>query len=67
MKTEVTFRLILRQPPAGVDFALQKGHGNDYEPVEKQRSSGKNLTFEFSVGVKSRKDAKTPAFMGPFV
>jgi len=69
MKTEneVTPRVILRQPTAGVDFALQKGHGGDYQLVQKQRSSGKDLTFEFSVGAKPGRDAETPGFAGPFV
>lgn len=69
MKTvnEVSLRVVLRQPPAGVDYALQKGHGSGYEPVQKQRSSGKDLTFELSVGAKPGRDAENPGFTGPFV
>jgi hypothetical protein len=51
-------RIVLERPPEGVDFGLQKGRGSAYETVQKQRSEGKDLVFEFAVG---------PAFVGPFV
>ena len=38
MEQELNFRIILESAPAGVDFGLQKGGGNDYEVVQKQRS-----------------------------
>ena len=44
----VNLRIVLERPPAGVDFGLQKGRGSDYETVQKQRSPGADLTFEFS-------------------
>src|SRR4030095_10988608 len=47
LKIAVPFRIVLENPPAGVDFALQKGKGNVYEIVQKQRSTGMNLVFEF--------------------
>ena len=28
---EIALRIVLQQPPAGVDFALQKGRGSAYE------------------------------------
>ena len=64
METELTLRIVLQEPPAGVDFAVQKGHGSAYEPVQKQRSKGKDLTFEFTVGVKRGRDATMPEFTG---
>ena len=67
METEVRLRVILRKPPAGVDFALQKGHGRDYEPFAKQRSNGQDLTFDFTVEVKPGPAAAAPRFAGPFV
>ena len=56
----VNLRIVLERPPAGVDFALQKGRGRAYETVQKQRSGGGDLTFEFSVPWK-----ESPG--GPFV
>ena len=64
---EITLRIVLKQPTPGVDFALQKGGGNTYDTVQKQRSSPKaDLKFEFSVTVRSDKD-DAPDFFGPFV
>ncbi len=49
MEYELTFRIVLEKPPSGVDFGLQKGRGNAYETVQKQRSGTTDLRFEFSV------------------
>jgi len=59
---ELTLRIILESPPAGVDFGLQKGRGSAYETVQNQRSGATDPTFEFTVGVKPG-----PDFAGPFV
>lgn len=36
-------RIVLEQPPAGIDFGLQKGKGSSFEVVQKQRSKGGDL------------------------
>ena len=66
MEREVTLRIILEEPTAGVDFGLQKGRGNDYETIQTQRSKGKDLNFDFIVRAKGGNDAE-PNFLGPFV
>ena len=66
MEQELNFRIILESPPAGVDFGLQKGSGNDFEVVQKQRSTSGDLRFEFSARVKEGKDG-APVLLGPFV
>ena len=63
---EINLRVVLRQPTPGVDLGLQKGRGSKYEVVQKQRSTGKDLKFEFTAGVKTDKDG-APDFSGPFV
>ena len=63
---ELTLRIVLKKPTAGVDFGLQKGRGGKYEVVQKQRSTGKDLKFEFAAAVKTDKDG-APDFSGPFV
>ena len=65
MEQELSFRIILEDPPPGVDYGLQKGGGNDYEVVQKQRSKTGDLKFEFSVRVKEGKDGQ-PVLLGPF-
>jgi Family of unknown function (DUF5990) len=66
MQHEIVFRLVLEHPPNGVDFALQKGRGSAYECIQKQRSNGKDLQFEFVLTPKTGKHA-TPDFTGPLV
>lgn len=63
---EITLRIILLSPTAGVDFGLQKGRGSNYAPVQTQRSRGRDLKFEFAVTVKTDKNG-VPDFAGPFV
>ncbi len=63
---EISLQIILRKPTAGVDFGLQKGRGSNYEVIQKQRSTGKDLKFEITVGVKTDKNG-APDFSGPFV
>lgn len=65
MEQELKFRIILESPPAGVDFGLQKGSGNDYEVVQKQRSKTGDLIFELTARVKEGKDGE-PVLLGPF-
>lgn len=56
---------VLESPPAGVDFALQKGKGKVYETVQKQRSVGEDLHFEVTLELKP--SAKGTDFAGPLV
>jgi len=63
---DISLRILLKNPTAGVDFGLQKGRGSKYEVVQKQRSTGEDLKFEFTAGVKTDKDG-APDFSGPFV
>ena len=65
MDRELTLRIILEKPTAGVDFGLQKGHGSNYETVQTQRSKGIDLHFECDVRVSRAKDG-SPNFLGPF-
>ena len=68
METEITLQIILIKPTKDVDFGLQKGSGNDYETIQKQRSNGQDLLFKFPVKIKAErgKDA-LPKFSGQFV
>jgi hypothetical protein len=67
MDRELTFRIVLEKPPAGVDFALQKGRGSDYETIQKQRSGTDELRFEFTVQASVGNNAASPSLLGPLV
>lgn len=66
MNQEIPLRIIVENPPPGIDFGLQKGSGNTYETIQTQRSGDKHLQFQFSITVKLNKDG-LPNFLGPFV
>ena len=67
-KTEstVAIRIVLLAPPKGVDFGVQEGKGNDFATIQKQRSTGADLSFEFPVTVKNNREDGLPNFLGPF-
>jgi hypothetical protein len=65
MESQLTLRIILESPTTGVDIGVQSGSGNDYETIQKQRSNGKSLTFEFQVTVKDNRSDGQPNFLGP--
>ena len=66
MEQELNLRIVLETPPPDVDFGLQKGRGNDYETINKQRSNGKDLYFDFTIGVKAGSRDSQPVLLGPF-
>lgn len=67
MAQELTLRIILEQPPLGIDFGLQKGAGSNYEPVQKQRSKGQDLIFEFQPSIRQGVSDSMATLGGPFV
>jgi hypothetical protein len=67
MNRTLNLRIVLLNPPPGIDFAIQRGRGSGYDTVQKQRSTGGNLAFEFSIAVKDPGNAVVPTFTGPFV
>ena len=65
MEVELKLRIVLEGPPPNVDFGLQMGKGNDYETIQRQRSRGKDLSFDCSVTVKNNRPDGLPNFLGP--
>ena len=61
----MTLRIVLLQPPPGIDFGLQRGKATNYEIVQKQRSAGLDMKFELEVGVKPGPDFNGPFVQGP--
>lgn len=66
MNLELPIRIILEAPPAGVDFGIQRGSGNNYETILKQRSGKNDMLFEFKISVKEGKSSVYD-FAGPLV
>ncbi len=50
---DIQFHLLLKNPPAGVDFGIQQGTGSKFEPIQVQRSDGRDITFHFTIAVKN--------------
>ncbi|MGA7241202.1 MAG: DUF5990 family protein [Bryobacteraceae bacterium] len=67
MARQLTLRILIEQPPAGVDFALQQGSGAAYQPMQTQRSQGTDLAFEFQPSLKDGVEDAMAALGGPFV
>lgn len=55
MDLEITLQIVLLKPTYGVDFGLQKGAGNNYETIQKQRSDSKDISFNFTIKIKGDK------------
>ena len=68
MNQELLLRFLLEKPPAGADYGLQKVGGNAYETIQVQRSTAKDLHFDFEVKIKNATSkSEEPNFIGPFV
>ncbi len=62
MESEIGFEIVLKKPPKGVGFCIQKGRD---EKIDYQVSKGKDIRFIFSTRVKQGKyDA--PNFLGEY-
>jgi hypothetical protein len=64
--SDVAIRLVLVNPPAGVDFGIQRGRGSNYETVLIQQYHGRDVVFDFSIRVDGRTGNDPPNFLGPF-
>lgn len=56
-------RFVLVEPLKGIDYGIQKGKGKDYETIDRQRSTGRDLPLSFTVPVTQKNGA--PNFTGP--
>ena len=65
MVVELRLRIVLKRPPAGIDFGLQQGKGTDYRAIQTKRSSGDDLAFEGTVTAKGDRGEGLPNFLGP--
>lgn len=66
MMTEISLRIVIQNPIEGTRYGLQKGKGPDYETVQGQLGSGRDLIFNFAIQVKEI-NGSLPTITGPFV
>ncbi|MBS1564573.1 MAG: hypothetical protein JST39_09295, partial [Bacteroidetes bacterium] len=66
VKQDLDFQIVLQSPDRGTDYALQKGHGPNREPVQRQLTFDDDLLFRFRIGTQQGKNG-LPDFTGPFV
>ena len=63
-ETAVPLRIVLVDPPPGVDFGIQEGKRNDYKTIAVQRSKAGNLTLECTINIKGNRSDGPPNFGG---
>ena len=57
---ELKFRIVLRNPPTGVDFGLQLGRTAASSLLQIQRSNGEDLHFEFPLVIVTTEETAPP-------
>ena len=67
MKSELPLRLILIDPPANIDYGIQRGRGSKYETMFVQQRKKGDVTFDFSITVSDSGKGGAPNFGGEFV
>jgi len=65
-KKQLELHIVLVNPPANVPYAVQKGSGVNFTLEQLQNSTGSDLVFTCTVGLKQGKDGQ-PDFNGPYV
>ena len=66
MESDLPIRLVLVDPPCGVDFGIQHGSGARYETRFVQQAKQGVVIFDFSLSVTDNRKDGLPNFMGPF-
>lgn len=67
MESEVSMRLVLVDPPPGVDFGIQRGRGTQGEALFVQQRKRGDVSFDFPLAVADNRKDGLPNFQGPFV
>lgn len=66
MESDLSIRLVLVDPPPGIDFGIQRGSGAHYETLFVQQAKNGDVTFDFSITVTENRKDNLPNFKGPF-
>src|SRR5690606_34709564 len=65
-KVSVNIMITVSKPPTGILYALQSGSGNDYDVLQKSRTSGADLNFEMKAELRYA-DFDSFDFFGPSI
>ena len=66
MENELPIRLVLVDPPPGVDFGVQHGHGREFKTMFVQQRKQRDISFDFSLPVSDNRKDGRPNFQGDF-
>lgn len=66
MKSEVPVRLVLVDPPAGIDYGVQSGRGAEYDTLFVQQRTRPDVVFDFPITVADNRKDGQPNFLGDF-
>ena len=66
MESDLPIRLVLVEPPSGIDFGIQHGSGAHYETRFVQQAKQGDVIFDFSLSVADNRKDGLPNFKGPF-
>lgn len=64
METDLPIRLVLVDPPPGVDFGIQRGGGAHYETLFVQQRKQEDVIFDFSLIVTDNRKDGLPNLKG---
>jgi hypothetical protein len=67
VKSELPIRLVLIEPPANIDYGIQRGRGSSYETMFVQQRRRGDVAFDFSITVSDNRKDGVPHFSGDFV
>lgn len=66
MEYDLPIRLVIVEPPPGVDFGIQHGSGAHYETRFVQQAKQGDVIFDFSLSIADNRKDGLPNFKGPF-
>ena len=66
MESELPIRLVLVDPPSGVDYGVQYGSGAEYQTRFVQQAKKGDVVFDFPLTVTDNRKDGLPNFKGPF-
>ena len=66
MVSDLQIRLVLVDPPSGVDYGIQHGSGSNYETLFVQQRKHEDVVFDFSLSIAENPKDGLPKFKGPF-